>query len=207
MKKSLLVAMLLILTCQPGKAQFLITNFGSATTLNGMTNVNTLTPSSDLLGSWTGMQTSTTFSVSNVSNQSGGIFSTLETAVDVQGTPVSLQLTGMLDGNPPGTGKFQIELFDSNFDGLIYGFNWSTFAGGSMTLAAPLISTTGSQPFSGIVSSYQLQLFGAPGDTVSFTFETLAATSVPEPMPLALVGCALGWLCVLTRKRQSVAEN
>jgi hypothetical protein len=168
-----------------------ITGFGTVGT-------NPFNTGTDFLAPWSGTQNSATVSVAGVSNQSGGIFSTLGTPVNITGQTARLQLIGSLTGTTT-TDSFQISLYDAEFDEINYNFSWSAFAGGTQTVTVNLNAPNAA--FSGTVSSWGLNLFGSPGDTVSFTFDNLAATTaVPEPSTYALLALGVVGLAVYRRR-------
>lgn len=201
MKKYTLSLLLSLLAfASQAQAQILITGFGSNDT-------NPFNTSTDFLAPWTGTQTTSSISVSGVSNQSGGIYSVLGTPINISGSTATLQLTGALSGTAPVSDQFQITLYDSSFNSLSYNFDWSTFAGGTQTVTVPFVPADNVGVFSGTVASYGLSLFGAPGDTVSFTFANLqTAPAAPEPSTFALLGLGLGFIGFCLHRRQKTTS-
>jgi hypothetical protein len=186
MKKILLLLLLTALTgASPLSAQ-IITGFGT-----GDINPFDTTPvTGDFQVPWTGTVNTTSLTVSNVSNNAGGIFDTLATPVLVTNTTNFLTLTGQLL-SVPAQPKFQITIYDASFDRLVYNFNWTNFnqtTGNSFTGTYDAADSQGL--FSGTVGSWGLDVGGTPGDTVSFRFDNLAftATGIPEPSTYAMFG-------------------
>jgi PEP-CTERM motif len=175
----------------------IITGFGTSET-------NPFNIAADFTVPWTGTQTATTVSIVNVSNEMGGIFATLDTPIDISGSTVALELTGFSTMPPtPLVDQFRITLYDSASNSLSYDFSWSSFSGVTpQTVSASLIASSGT--FNGTVISWETTLFGA-GDTVSFTFDTLQASAVPEPGTTSclLAGGLVGFI-LLKRRRHAL---
>lgn len=192
MKILALLAFLALPICLPAQV---LTGFGSG-------DLNPFNTSTGFLNPWTGVVDATSLSVTSVSNQSGGIYVDFSSSISITGNTGFLSLTGSLSSSTPLTNSFQITLYDSNFSSLNYNFTWSAFAAGPQTVTASLTSSSGS--FNGSVKSWGLNLFGSPGDTVSFNFAQLQAGAIPEPATFgALFGLVALGFCAVRRRRKA----
>lgn len=204
MKKYLLLAFILTVAgASQAKAQVL-TGFGSADT-------NPFLVASDFLSPWTGTVNTTSLTVTGQSNNSGGIFDTLQSPVAVTNIAgvLNLTLTGQLL-SIPGTSNFTVTVYDTTLaHGLVYNFNWLTFntpTGNAFTGVLDLSSSFGT--FNGTVGAWELDVGGNPGDTVSFRFDNLAYTSVaiPEPSTYAMLAGGLVALYFVRRRKMAAVK-
>ena len=184
MKKYLLLITLGLLAGATHLPAQILTGFGTSET-NPI--VNSPTPLGSVEAPWTGTQTTTTFSVSDVSAAFGGIQEAFSSPVPVTEPLANLTLTGALSLDPSGNQNFEIILYDASLsDTRTYQFAWNDFTSSGDAFTGTLLSTSGT--FTGGVGGYELALGGSPTDTVSYTFDSLAltATAIPEPSSYAM---------------------
>jgi hypothetical protein len=159
-----LLSVLLIFTAAADRlAAQEITGFGTS-------EKNPIDPSMDFASGWSGTVSTTSMTVTGVTTFGGGVFESLQTSVPVSNTS-SLTLTGVLiqDASAP---TFQITVYDSAFDTLVYTFLWTSFGSTQSAVTAQLVSTTGH--FNGTATAWELDNGGGPGNTISFEFDELA---------------------------------
>ena len=204
MKRHLLSIMLVaLLGASHGQCQ-LLTGFGSLQ----INPFNTINDFLQVPSPWTGAVTTNSLIISGVSNSSGGIYDVLPNAVSITGDTAYLALSGSLQPPNPNVNIFQLTLYDSSYNSLTYTSNWSLFNNTLSTDFIPLTASSGA--FNGTVSSWELDVGGNPGDTLSFTFNSLQSTaipslgSIPEPSTYALVAIGLGLLLLRQKRRKTV---
>jgi hypothetical protein len=186
----------------------------SAQTLTGFGSGD-LNPSFVFETPWTGVQSSTSISVTGVSVSGGGIFSTLTTPVTISN--IGTQFLTLTAATPAvSTSSFTIQLTDSSLGGntLTYQFTAAEFL--SLGVGNPGIAFSGVlldpldvSSFTGAVTSYEINPSGLPGGTVSYRFDNLAftATFVPEPSTYAMFGFGLFMLYVVYRRKANKLQT
>lgn len=154
----------------------------------------------------TDSQNSITYSISGSDNSSlYGLIS----SVSSLGTVTTVYLTGTLTFTTNPSTNFQIGLYDSDGDGRLYQGNWSSFSTSSVETEVLLsfsgLDNSGTDGFSGTVSTVALIGGGTGTSTINFVLNNLSTTSaVPEPGAYAaMVGVAALGLCVLRRRRSA----
>ncbi len=167
-KSAFLIAAMMV----QAHGQILITGFGT-----GAPNPYTVT-----FSNFTDTQTASTLEISG--NDFTNTLVGNVTPVSV-GNPSSLQLTASYSSLSTSTANFQIELVDSNSNGLIYQGNLNSFSprNSDVTLQLNFFGTDGA--FNGIVSTVAFSP-GGSGSSLDLTLNTLTTTA-PEPSAFALL--------------------
>jgi len=177
LKLSTLAMALAVTMVTQAHAQTLITGFGNS-------------PADFSLIGASGLATTASASTFEVSGTDGGsnFLGSISSPVSV-GNPLTLQLTALLTNSSVATSTFQIEILDSNFNGLIYTGSFNSFTKGvNSTITLNFLGTDNNiGPFSGTVGNIAFNTSGG-GQFFDLTFDTLTTSAAtPEPSSIALL--------------------
>jgi len=174
LKHVVMVLALVVFAASQANAQ-IITGYGTGDYLPGFTT-------------FTGTQTATSYEISGADNNSA--FGNLQTSVLVN-TPTALTLLANYSTGT-STAPFNIELFDSNGNGVLYSASLNSFTPHGSNVAINLLfagqDELNSVNFNGTVSSIQFLAGGTATATFDMILDNLSvATATPEPSSMALM--------------------